>query len=148
MEVRRAGFHDLALLTVQTQADDRPDGQAAQLVAGAITRHTGAGTVVHLVGAGVVLLSVGLFASRLVGTSLKRGGHLLMALLAGQLVLGLAAWFLRSSGFVRSHESPLGQIAIVTSHVALGALILGLTLVLTVRCFRAAAENRLAWVTG
>src|SRR6185295_6806708 len=47
-----------------------------QLVAGAVTRHTGAGLLVHLIGAGGVLLFVSMFASRLMLTPLKRGAQL------------------------------------------------------------------------
>lgn len=109
-----------------------------QLVAGAVTRHTGAGIAVHLVGAGLVLLHAGLFASRLAATSLRRSAVLLAAALVLQLLLGFAAWGIRSSGFVRSHEAPVVPLAIVTLHVAVGALVLAQTLVLTLRAFRAA----------
>lgn len=109
-----------------------------QLVAGAVTRHTGAGIVVHLVGAGLVLLHATLFASRLMTTKLRGGGHVLMGLLAIQVILGLSAWSITGSAALRSAEQPLGRILTVTSHVAVGALILATCLALTLRCFRAA----------
>jgi len=97
-----------------------------QLVAGAVTRHTGAGLIVHVMGAGLVLALVTVFAAR-------RGSRLLMGLLAAQIGLGLASWAIRSSGFVRSHEAPVVPIATVTAHVALGALVLATTVVLAMR---------------
>jgi hypothetical protein len=110
-----------------------------QLVAGAVTRHTGGGLWVHLVGALAVLLVVSLFASRLMMTSLRRGGWMLIAVLGLQVALGLAAWAIRNSDFVRSHESPVVPIITVTSHVAIGAALLATTFVVTLRCHRASA---------
>jgi len=109
-----------------------------QLVAGAVTRHTGAGLIVHLVGAGLVLLHVSLFASRLMLTPLRRGAHLLVALLFVQLLLGLGTWAITAGGFVRSHESPLFQIVTISAHVAVGASLLASTLAVTPMCRRGA----------
>ena len=109
-----------------------------QLVAGAVTRHTGAGIAVHLVGAGLVLLHATLFASRLMTTKLRTGGHILMGLLAIQVVLGLSTWSITGAGPIRSAAEPLGRILTVTAHVGIGALILAKCLALTLRCFRAA----------
>jgi len=107
-----------------------------QLVAGAVTRHTGAGLHVHLAGAILVLLLTSLFASRLMMTPLRRGGHLLLALLGGQILLGLATWAITAGGFVRSHEAPFFQVLAISAHVALGALLLATTLVVTLLCHR------------
>lgn len=107
-----------------------------QLVAGAFTRHTGAGLAVHLLGAFAVVIALSLFASRLMLTPLRGGAKLLLGLLGAQMLLGFFAWSITAGGFVRSHESPLVQIVTVTSHVAVGALILATTLVLTLRCRR------------
>jgi cytochrome c oxidase assembly protein subunit 15 len=109
-----------------------------QLIAGAVTRHTGAGIAVHLVGAGLVLLHATLFSSRLMTTKLRGGGHLLIGLLAVQVVLGLSAWSITSSGAARTAAEPLSRIFTVTAHVAVGALALATCLALTLRCFRAA----------
>jgi heme A synthase len=105
-----------------------------QLVAGAVTRHTGAGLAVHLAGAGLVLVLGVVFASRLALTPLRRGAFVLLALLGGQIALGIGAWAITAGGFVRSHESPVHQIVTVTAHVAGGALVLATMLVLTLRC--------------
>lgn len=109
-----------------------------QLVAGAVTRHTGAGIAVHLVGAGLVLLHATLFASRLMTTRLRSGAHFLMFLLAVQVILGLSSWTATSGGAVRSLDAPAGRLVTVTAHVAVGALVLATTLALTLKCFRAA----------
>jgi len=105
-------------------------------VAGAVTRHTGAVLLVHLVGAGLVLLHVSLFASRLVLTPLRKGANLLVALLCIQLVLGGATWAIKASGFERSHHAPLLQILTIGAHVAVGAALLATTLGMTLMCHR------------
>jgi cytochrome c oxidase assembly protein subunit 15 len=109
-----------------------------QLVAGAVTRHTGAGLAVHLAGAGGVLLFVSLFASRLMMTPLKRGAQLLMAVLGIQLLLGAATWAITAAGFERSHQSPLYQIVTISAHVAVGASLLATSLGVTLMCHRGA----------
>jgi len=107
-----------------------------QLVAGAVTRHTGAVLVVHLVGAVLVLLHVTLFASRLMLTPLAKGARLLLALLGLQLALGIGTWAITAGGFVRSHEAPLFKILTVSAHVAVGAALLATSLAVTLMCHR------------
>lgn len=107
-----------------------------QLVAGAVTRHTGAGLAVHLAGAGLVLLLVSLFASRLMLTPLKGGARALLAVLGVQVALGIATWAITAAGFARSHEAPFFQIVTVTAHVAGGAVLLGTSFILTLMCHR------------
>lgn len=105
-----------------------------QLVAGAVTRHTGAGLAVHLAGAGVVLVLASLFVSRLLLTPLHAGAMLLVGILVTQILLGAASWFINAEGFVRSHHSSPLQIVTITAHVAVGALVLATTLILTLKC--------------
>lgn len=107
-----------------------------QLVAGAVTRHTGAGVLVHLAGAMLVLLHATVFASRLMTTRLRAGAHFLMALLGVQLILGLSSWSATSGGATRALHVPLGRLVTVTAHVAVGALILATALALTLKCWR------------
>jgi len=107
-----------------------------QLVAGAVTRHTGAGIAVHLAGAVLVLLFATVFSSRLMTTSLKSGGHFLMFLLAVQVILGLSSWSATSGGAVRALDVPVSRLVTVTAHVAVGALVLATSLVLTLKCWR------------
>lgn len=104
-----------------------------QLVAGAVTRHTGAGLAVHLVGAAAVLILGALFASNLMLTPLRGGARLLTTLLCGQIVLGFAAWMFHASKL----ERPVPLMILVTLHVAAGALVLATTLVLTLNGRRA-----------
>ena len=110
-----------------------------QLVAGAVTRHTGAVLAVHLLGAGLVLIHVSLFASRLMLTPLRKGATVLVALLGIQLVLGGATWAIKASGFERSHQAPLLQILTISAHVAVGAALLATTLAVTLMCHRGRA---------
>jgi cytochrome c oxidase assembly protein subunit 15 len=111
-----------------------------QLVAGAVTRHTGAGLIVHLVGAGLVLLHVTLLSTRLMMTPLRGWAKLLAALLFVQLGLGIATWAITAGGFVRSHESPLFQILTISAHVAVGASLLATSLSVTLMCRRGAVS--------
>lgn len=112
-----------------------------QLVAGAVTRHTGAVLIVHFVGAGLVLLTVSLFASRLMMTPLKKGANLLVILLGLQMILGMSTWAFKASGFQRSHESPLLQILTISTHVAVGAALLATSLGVTLMCHRGTAST-------
>lgn len=123
-----------------------------QLVAGAVTRHTGAGIYVHLAGAFLVLLHATVFSSRLMTTRLRAGAHLLMFLLAVQVILGLTAWSATSGGAVRSLDVPASRLVTVTAHVAVGALVLATSLALTLKCWRshhpAAAARQVAEAGG
>jgi len=110
-----------------------------QLVAGAVTRHTGAALVVHLIGAGLVLLFVSLFASRLMMTPLRKGGYVLLAILGVQMVLGIATWVIKAGGFQRSHESSIVDILTISAHVAVGAALLAASLGVTLMCHRGPA---------
>jgi cytochrome c oxidase assembly protein subunit 15 len=115
-----------------------------QLVAGAVTRHTGAGLIVHLAGAGLVLLHVTLFSTRLMMTPLRGWAKLLVALLFVQLGLGISTWVITAGGFVRSHESPVFQIVTISAHVAVGAALLATTLATTLMCRRGAERAPVA----
>lgn len=115
-----------------------------QLVAGAVTRHTGAGLIVHLVGAAGVLLLVTMFASRLMLTPVRRGAHLLVGILLVQILLGLATWAITAGGFDRSHLAPLYQIVTISSHVAVGASLLATSLAVTLMCHRGAEHPSVA----
>ena len=110
-----------------------------QLIAGAVTRHTGAGLAVHLVGAGLVLVHVSLFASRLMMTPLRKGANVLLAILGLQVALGIATWAITAGGFERSHRAPLVPIVTVSAHVAVGAALLAASLAVTLMCHRAKA---------
>jgi hypothetical protein len=110
-------------------------------VAGAVTRHTGAGLFVHLAGAGLILFLVTLFASRLMMTSLRRGATILLGILGAQFALGIATWAITANGFARSHQAPIHQIVTVSAHVAVGAALLAMSLALTLLCHRSKVAN-------
>ena len=119
-----------------------------QLIAGAVTRHTGAGIAVHLVGAVLVLLHATLFSSRLMTTSLRAGGHFLMFLLAVQVLLGLTSWSATAGGATRSLQVPASHLITVTSHVAVGALVLATSLALTLKCWKLNPHRAVALKQG
>lgn len=111
-----------------------------QLVLGAAFRHHGFGIVPHLVGAGLVTISV-LWTLVRVHSSfgdqprLKRPAWLLAVLLVAQVGLGLGAyWELWTN---RDAPQPLPPVVdVTTAHVALGALVLATSLVLTIQAYR------------
>jgi cytochrome c oxidase assembly protein subunit 15 len=107
-----------------------------QLVMGAIMRHGGSGIVWHLLGAAAASLAAGwLGASALARRepSLHVPAALLLALLAGQLILGLSTAEFRS---VPSPRTDHAMIAVATTHLAVGALLLGTSVLLAFRLFR------------
>jgi heme A synthase len=108
-----------------------------QLVTGAFRRHTGEGLVVHIAGAVAVFLLGSLLASRLMMTPLRRGGQLLLILLGMQMALGFATLSITGSGFVRSAEVPPVQLITISLHVATGAALLAVSLILALLCRRA-----------
>ncbi len=114
-----------------------------QLILGAIYRHNGFGIMPHILGgAGVAILVVWLatrvFSQFLTQKPLTRAAFLLLVLLAVQIFLGIAAYVLRIE-FRDAPQPmpPLGHVS--TAHVALGALVLATSLVLTLRVFRRVA---------
>lgn len=111
-----------------------------QLVLGAAFRHSGLGITPHLVGAGVVTaLVVWVVARVLIGFGqeprLRRPALWLGGLLVVQLLLGAGSYVLKLQ--VRDVPQPLPPVvAVTTTHVAVGALVLAASLVLTLEAFR------------
>lgn len=111
----------------------------AQLICGAVLRHTGEGIEVHLVGAALVSLHVLLLVARVRRNhadlpALARSATLLRRLLSLQLALGLGAYlgkFTVSGAFL--HPFVVG---LTTSHVVIGALMLVTCARLTLRAYR------------
>lgn len=111
-----------------------------QLMFGALLRHTGMGLMLHVGWAGVALFAVLAASTRGVAAGHAEFGlfnpsALLSAVVTTQLALGYAAMRVRFSpdyapGFSR------GALAI-TTHLAVGALLLGTTVVWTMRARRA-----------
>jgi cytochrome c oxidase assembly protein subunit 15 len=111
-----------------------------QLVMGAILRHGGSGISWHLIGALFAASATGLFAATALTRkedSLHRPAAALLALLSIQLMLGLATADFRTVASPRTH---LPMIVTATSHLAFGALLLGLAVLLTFRIFRMEAH--------
>lgn len=111
----------------------------AQLIFGAILRHTGEGIEVHLVGAALVSLHVLLLGARVRRNhadlpAFARSATLLRRLLLLQLALGLGAYlgkFTVSGAFLNPFV-----VALTTSHVVMGALMLVTCVRLTLRAYR------------
>jgi cytochrome c oxidase assembly protein subunit 15 len=107
----------------------------AQLLMGAGLRHKGFGIIPHLVGAAVVAVLVVWVISRVVSSFAGEAGLLKRALTLNvlvmlQLVLGSASYWIRQ--LTAEYPQPiLPMVALTVAHVALGALILATSIVLT-----------------
>ena len=107
----------------------------AQLMLGAAFRHKGFGIVPHLAGAAIVAVLVVWVLARVVSSfagqaRLFRWALTLNALVMLQLVLGSAAYWIRL--LTADYPQPmLPMVALTVAHVALGALILATSVVLT-----------------
>jgi protoheme IX farnesyltransferase len=94
-----------------------------QLILGAAIRHSERGVIAHIVGAVAVLTLAAL---------LVRQRPYLLALVAAQIGLGLATLMVRQPKLAPGQLTAL-QIYLPTAHLALGALILGVSFALTYR---------------
>ena len=112
-----------------------------QLIFGAILRHTGSRLDAHLLFAFLVALHIFLLARRMLGTNdeAQRIGQtmplLLLGLLAIQLMLGTGAFFAKLTAFGETFATAL-TVTITTAHVAVGALMLVSSFVLTLKIYR------------
>lgn len=119
----------------------------AQLLLGALRRHTDGPIIYHAIGAAVVAISVASVVRRVFVDfanvrALVRPAVMLLLLVAFQLVLGIASWMLTATAIVQSLHLP--QIdgsaefasAVLSGHVAVGAAMLALCVVMTIRCYR------------
>ena len=110
-----------------------------QLIFGAVLRHTGTRLDAHLLFAALVTIHVFLIARRVLGDylvhkRLVRSALTLSGLLILQLMLGVGAFL---SEFTLKEAMPaVIQITISTTHVAVGALMLISSVVLTLRIYR------------
>jgi cytochrome c oxidase assembly protein subunit 15 len=106
-----------------------------QLLMGAGLRHKGFGIIPHLVGAAVVAVLVVWVIARVVSSFAGEAGLLKRALTLNvlvmlQLVLGSASYWIRQ--LTAEYPQPiLPMVALTVAHVALGALILATSIVLT-----------------
>ena len=112
-----------------------------QLIFGAILRHTGSRLDAHLLFAFLVALHIFLLARRLLAMDSQATGIgqsmplLLLGLLAVQLMLGTGAFFAKLTAFGETFAAAL-TVTITTAHVAVGALMLVSSFVLTLKIYR------------
>lgn len=112
-----------------------------QLIFGAILRHTGSRLDAHLLFAFLVALHIFLLARRVLAVNGEAQGigqsmpMLLLGLLAVQLMLGTGAFFAKLTTLGETFATGL-TVTITTAHVAVGALMLVSSFVLTLRIYR------------
>lgn len=112
-----------------------------QLVLGAAFRHNGFGIVPHILVAALVTGGVIWVAARVLALTprpprLRRAVWLLVALLAVQVFLGIGSYLMRLA--TRNAPQPLFPVVVVTTtHVAVGALVLAASLIVTLEAYRA-----------
>lgn len=116
-----------------------------QLVLGAAFRHHAFGIIPHVIVAVFVTVSVFWTVARVLGkfgqnASLRRAAMLLGSLVVVQLVLGVGSYFELLAN--KNAPQPLPPVVdVTTAHVAVGALVLASSLVLTLYAFRWAAPG-------
>lgn len=112
-----------------------------QLIFGAILRHTGSRLDAHLLFAFLVALHIFLLARRMLVVDSESDGIgqsmplLLLGLLVVQLMLGTGAFFAKLTAFGETFAAAL-TVTITTAHVAVGALMLVSSFVLTLKIYR------------
>ena len=110
-----------------------------QLALGALLRHTGSGLALHLIGALVTFWAV----SRAAYVGQSDGGPAVSGLSLGLMLMILAQVFLGLGALVGRSSRVIGFLAVVpTGHQALGALILGATVLWTLRAYRVGAVEK------
>ena len=111
-----------------------------QLMLGAAFRHNGFGIIPHVIGAVVVAVGVFWILVRVLTRyprepRLVRPALWLAALLAVQLLLGIGSYVMKLAA--RDAPQPLPPVvAVTTTHVAVGALVLAASLLVTLEVFR------------
>lgn len=121
-----------------------------QLIFGAILRHTGNRLDAHLLFAFLVALHIFLLARRMwqttAETPFKSEPTVLVGLLAVQLLLGTGAFIVKLTVIGETMATWLA-VAITTGHVAVGALMLVTSFVLTLKIYRHTSDDTEAAVT-
>jgi cytochrome c oxidase assembly protein subunit 15 len=114
---------------------------SAQIVAGALLRHFGAGLIVHILLAGAVWGHAAMLVWRIEQhkrevPELIPAARAMAVIVTLQVALGIAAWWMLRpfDGIARAVTTP--QALVRTGHSANGALLLASGLVLTLRGFR------------
>ena len=111
-----------------------------QFIFGAILRHTGNRLDAHLLFAGLVTIHIFLLLRQILrdhpeNPSLVRFALLLGGLLAVQLMLGIGAYLVEFTTFAAGVPS-VASVIITTAHVAIGALMLVISVALTLNVWR------------
>lgn len=118
-----------------------------QLIFGAVLRHTGNRLDAHLLFAFLVTLHICLLVRRLfiTGEQVQQIGQsfslLLIGLLAVQLLLGICAYIAKITEIGQTMSALLSD-TITTAHVAIGALMLVISFVITLKIFRLTDSSR------
>ncbi len=123
-----------------------------QFIFGAVLRHTGDRLDAHLLFAGLVTIHIFLLLRRILrnhpeNPSLVRPVLLLSGLLAVQLTLGVGAYLAEFTAFGEG-VPPVAGVIITTTHVAIGALMLIVSVVLTLNVFRFTSKSELVGSQG
>jgi cytochrome c oxidase assembly protein subunit 15 len=110
-----------------------------QSIFGAVLRHTGERLDAHLVFAVLVALHVVFILVRVTRsyggqTALTRPAYLLGLLLLVQVILGVASYFGKFTSLLQMQQGMI--VFLTTTHLATGALMLAISLTLTLRSFR------------
>jgi heme a synthase len=119
-----------------------------QLILGAALRHSKSGVILHVLGALVVTFFLiwvvaTIYKSYLNASSLFHTAVVLSGLLVVQLFLGLGSYLVRLAA--REDVQPaLSTVTITTAHVAVGALALATSLILTLQSYRVLSRSGLA----
>lgn len=116
-----------------------------QLLLGATLRHTGRALPFHISGGLVVTILAVWFARRVWRDhgdfkALRNTTNLSLLLLVAQLILGTVTFFLLNHRF-EVIPMPFPAIATITAHVALGAMVFGISVIETLLAYRTRPEN-------
>ena len=111
-----------------------------QLMLGAAFHHHGFGIVPHILVAGLVTIGVLWLLARILSqfssqAHLRRAVFLLSGLLVLQVFLGIGSYLMLISARNAPQPLPL-VVAVTTTHVAVGALVLASSLLLTLKIYR------------
>ncbi|HXV83456.1 MAG TPA: COX15/CtaA family protein [Candidatus Binatia bacterium] len=116
-----------------------------QAIVGAVLRHTGERVDIHLLFAALIVLHVLFILVRIMKLDIARPkltrlAGFLAILLIIQMLLGLGSYF---GKFTSMLELPMEALVILTTtHVAMGALMLAVSLLLTLRAYRFSATSK------
>ncbi len=123
-----------------------------QLVFGAMFRHQGMPWWPHVLNAVIVALVLTWTGVRAITqfstiSAIRRPAVMLLFILVLQLCLGFAAFLTRLVWSVGAPQPELSMVIATVAHVAVGALLLATTAVLTMQAWRHAPAKRSAWAT-